>query len=56
MAPEPAVAATFAEVGEMESVPPNSVTVTVITAAPCPGVTVIVAFRVVATVFGFTVY
>jgi hypothetical protein len=55
MAPEPPVPATFAEDGEMDSVPPNSVTVIVCAVPPC-GVTVMVAVRVVATGFGFTVY
>jgi hypothetical protein len=55
MAPEPPVPATFAEDGEMESTPPNRVTV-MICAAPPWGVTVMVAVRVVATGFGFTVY
>jgi hypothetical protein len=56
MLPEPPVPATLAEAGEMVRTPPARVTVTVIAAPPCPGVTVMVAVRDVASGFGLTVY
>jgi hypothetical protein len=56
MAPDPPVPGTLAELGEMDSVPPASVTGTVTGDAPCPGVTVIVAVRETADGFAFTVY
>ena len=56
IAPEPPVAATLAELGEMDSVPPAKFTGTVTADAPCPGVTVIVAVLETPVGFAFTVY